>query len=165
MATSDVYRYYRPPRLRLALRIAYVVYGCFAVVAVLGTARDNAHGCANCWSETQAAALFGALLVVAVVWGELVVIKTGLEECQAGFIDHHNFGSRVLRLQDIERFDHRKSGRLERVFAVREHDGKGIPIQGLFQGRRVAWQDGDTDDIVAVLNERLLARRASPPPP
>jgi hypothetical protein len=101
------------------------------------------------------------VFVAAVVWGERVTVKVGLEESPEGYIDRNNFGRRLLRFEDIDHFDHRRTLSVDRVFAVRPGTGKADPIQGLVQGRRIVWDGGETRDIVGVLNERLEARRAA----
>lgn len=146
------YRHYQTARLRAGVFCLYGYLVAGLAACVLITATDTG-------TFPLALAVSCAGVVVAGVWwGERVIIKTGLEECPHGFIDRRNFGSRVLMFADIERFDHRKVLSVDRVFAVRADNGRGDPIQGLVQGRRVVWEGGETHDIVGVLNERLRAR-------
>lgn len=151
----DGYRYYQSARLRSGVLFLYAYAAIGAAVTVLATAIDSKT------FPVLVAAIGGAGFVAVVLWGERVVMKTGLEECPHGFIDHKNFGSRLLRLEDIQRFDHRRVLSVDRVYAVRVQGDRGDPIQGLIQGRRIVWDGGETDDIVDVLNARLHARRTN----
>ena len=149
------YRYYKSARLRSAVLFLYAYAASGAGLGVLATAVESKT------FPVLTAAIGGAGLVVVALWGESIVMKTGLEECPRGFVDHRNIGSRLLLLEDITRFDHRRLLSVDRVYAVRVQGSGGDPIQGLLQGRRVVWDGGETHDIVEVLNTRLEARRAA----
>jgi hypothetical protein len=149
---AEPYHYYRPPALRRSLRIAYAITLVLGVLATLGNASD---GVSVGWS----AVLFGVVLAVFVAQGERTTIHTGLEERADGFVDHGNFGSRFIALADVERFEEGPGPFGTRVWAVCP-EGRPRLIQGVFQGRRVAWDGGETRDIISVLNERLAAARS-----
>ena len=148
------YEHFRSARIRMATRCIYAYLLAGATAIVLLSESDTGS------FPLPVAVVCAGFLGAAIIWGERVTIKTGLEESPAGFIDHRNFGSRRLTFEDIERFDHRKTLSVDRVYAVRR-DGKGVPIQGLVQGRRMIWDGGETNDIVGVLNDRLHDRHAA----
>jgi hypothetical protein len=153
MQLEGGYRYYQTARLRLGVLLIYAYAALGVAATVLATAFDS-HA-----FPVSVAAIGAAALVAVLIWGERVLTKTGLEECSQGFVDHTNLGSRLLLLQDIEHFDHRRVLSVDRVYAVRAPGNRGDPIQGLIQGRRIIWDGGETCDIVKELNARLDARR------
>jgi hypothetical protein len=60
--------------------------------------------------------------------------------------------------EDVVEFDHRRAGTWDRVFA-KLADGRARVVPAVLQGQRVAWDGGETRDIVGVLNERLIESR------
>jgi hypothetical protein len=150
--SDDGWHHYRLPGTRIGLRVAYVILAI--ALAVIFADYEGDHG-----SLPVLLVVISALVwVFFVVVVERVSVKTGLEECDAGFVDRQNFGSRLLPLEQVDRFDHRKELTLNRVYAVMR-DGTYAPLVGLQQGQRVVWRRGETRDIVGVLNERLHDRQ------
>jgi hypothetical protein len=148
-------RRYRLPRARIGLRVMYAFLAAFWVVLIQGYQHD--HG-----SVPIVLPLACTVTVLAVfVWDRRVLVNFGLDESPDGFVDHHTLGRRSLRLDDIERFDHRRTVTFDQVYAALR-DGQIHPIVSLQEGQRVVWQDGETRHIVEVLNERLRARRQAP---
>lgn len=144
---DGVVRRYRPPA---AGHVA--IGGCLVVVVaavVLGLAE-------------HAASLFMAIIgvaAVATVWQALAAIKTGgLFETVDGIVNRQLLGVGYRRLAwgEIATFRAVRT----RVFAVRR-SGAPVALVGVAQGARTTWDEGETRDIVAVLNQRLKAHRAS----
>lgn len=150
--SEDGWHHYRIPGTRIGLRVAYVIV--VLALAVIFADYQSDHGSLPLPLILSFALVWVAFVVVV----ERVSVKTGLEEREAGFVDRQNFGSRLLLLEQVDRFDHRKDMTLNRVYAVMR-DGKYVPLVGLQQGQRVVWRGGETRDIVGVLNERLHDRR------
>jgi len=157
MSSDDGYRHYQIRWLRIIARAIYIGFGLISVVIVLGNAYD-ARRCAGCGSPVVAAVFLGPFWLVFVVATEMVTIKTGLEECEDGYIVRRNYGSSRLRLQDVARFEHTYAY-WPIVVAVRR-DGARIPVPGLVEGYRTVWDGGQTYHIVDTLNERQQARLA-----
>jgi len=157
--SDDGHRHYQMRWLRVGVRAMYIAFGAIGVVIVLGNAYDARH-CAACdHSFPVGTAVFVGLCVPALIaWVEAVAIKTGLEECDDGYIVRRNFGSSRLRLRDVARFAH-TTGSIPIVYAVRR-DGKRVAVPGLIEGRQTVWDGGRTGHIVDVLNERLERRLA-----
>jgi hypothetical protein len=140
----------------MGVRAMYVILVLFCVVLIFGYRSEH---------DSVPLALpltCGGALAAAAIWDRRIARNVGLEECDGGFVDHHSLGSRVIRLDDVERFDHRRRATFDQVFVVLR-DGRAIPVQGLQEGQRVVWDGGETHHIVALLNERLATRRQAPP--
>lgn len=131
----------------------YPVLALFSAMFIAGNALDH-HGL-----TVLPVAVCLALVTAAVTWCETLVMRTGLQESSEGFINHSNLGTTVLPLSRIEQFQSRRIGLVDRVYAV-SADGVGTPIQGLSQGQPVVWDDGESHDIVGVLNTRLAVLKA-----
>jgi hypothetical protein len=114
-------------------------------------------------ASPQAPLLLVAACAVALpcmgAWGELVGVNVGLDESLEGVVNRHHLGSELIGWQDIERFDHRKRGISDQVYAVLREGPPAQPIVSLQEGQRVVWEGGQTRNITAVLNERLRRRR------
>jgi hypothetical protein len=152
---ADGYRFYQRRHARRILRATmYPAIVIFGAIFVVGSAHDS-----GSFPVTLAGIYVVAALVV-VGWCERVVVRTGLQECPEGFVNRSNFGSQLLRLQDVARFESRKTVTIDRVYAVRR-DGSAAPIQGLAEGQPIVWDGGESREIVGVLNERLEARRVA----
>lgn len=153
-SVSDDYRFYQrrhaPRILRATMYPAVVIFGA---VFVLGQSHDTGS------FPVAVAVIYVLVVVVVVAWCERVVVDTGLQECEEGFVNRSNFGAKTLRLDDIERFESRKLGAVRRVVAV-HRDGSAAVIQGLAQGWPIVWQGGVSRAIVEILNDRLLVLRA-----
>ena len=155
---ADGYRTYQRRHARRILRTTlYPAIVVLGVIFVLGNAHDTGS------FPVTVTAIYVVAALILVGWCERVVVRTGLDECPEGFVNRSNFGGKVLRLQDVERFESRKTGTINRVYAVRR-DGSSAPIQGLTQGQPIVWDGGESRDIVSVLNERLDARRTAEVP-
>jgi hypothetical protein len=100
-----------------------------------------------------------AMVAALAVWGERLMTRAGLYESADGIKVVNSFGSTSCRWEFIARFEQSRKWPKSRVFVV-VRNGAVIPIVGTAQGARIAWQDGDTNDIVGVLNERLDAWRS-----
>lgn len=148
------YRYYQRRNLRRIIRLSvYPVLTLFSAVFIAGNALDH-----------DGLTLFPALVCLVLVapamsWCETRVMRTGLQESSEGFVNHGNLGSSVLPLRRIEQFQSRRIGLVDRVYAIGT-DGVATPIQGLSQGQPVVWHDGESRDIVGVLNARLAVLKA-----
>ena len=107
--SEDGWHRYRLPGTRIGLRVSYVILAL--ALGVIFADYESHHG-----SLPVPLVLSSALVwVFFVVVVERVSVKTGLEECAAGFVDRQNFGSRLLLLEQVDCFDHRKDLTLNRA--------------------------------------------------
>ena len=136
-------RHYRSPALRWAIGASYFVV---LMAAVLGLAE-------------RASAVFLAIIAVGGVgslWaGVMAWTRGGLLETPEGIGNRRFLSTRHWSWSEIDEV--RSVG--SRVFLVLR-SGDAIPLIGVAQGYRVTWSDGETRDVVSVLNERLAAWRA-----
>jgi hypothetical protein len=144
-ADDELARHYRvPTAARLAGRAAYLV-AALALILVLAE---------------SAAVVFVVICAVAsaycVVLGELTIRRGGVYETATGIATRTSLGSHHETWHGIECFRAVKS----RVFVIRQ-DGTARALRGVAQGYRIAWDGGETRDIVSVLNERLRLWRES----
>jgi Bacterial PH domain len=103
--------------------------------------------------------VLGVWIVVISVWANVVAVKGGVYEGDDGITLRSFFGSTQFRWGDLDRFEHQRRGTHDIVYA-RLTDGSRRRLTNLLQGQRVLWDGGQTNDIVAVLSERLAERRA-----
>ena len=110
----------------------------------------------------HAVAVFFAISGVAAVWCVWSLVAQfstgGLYETDSDLAGRGwlPFGYRRQPWGDIERFaDVRKQ-----VWAIRR-DGSIWRVNGMVQGARIQWDDGESCEIVGVLNDRLAAWRSS----
>ena len=155
--TETAERQYRMPRARTGLRVMYALLALLGVVFVIGYRAD--HGS----TPLLLLLVCAGVLVGFVAWDRRLAREVGLDEVEEGFVDRHSLGSRMLQLEDINRFDHRRRGTFDQVLAILR-DGRALPIVGLQEGQRVVWRDGETRSIVTVLNPRREERRAATDP-
>ena len=105
----------------------YAMLVLFCVVFVVGYRAD--HG-----SIPLLLPLTGAVALAGIVaWDRRVARNVGLDEVEEGFVDRRSLGNRLLLLEDIDRFDHRRRGTFDQVFAIMR-DGRAFPIVGLQEG-------------------------------
>lgn len=109
------------------------------------------------WAVTAGLVIFDGLIIL---WFEKITTRSGLEERIDGYAYHHNFGTTLVPLSNVARFE---AGRLPfrrgTPGVILVHPGGGyLQVQGLIQGKNVGWEGGDTNDIVGLLNERHTAR-------
>ena len=100
-----------------------------------------------------------AALVAVLAWGERSFPRWGLYESERELRSVHSLGSQRFPWDMIDRFDQSKTWPKSRVLVVVKN-GKVVSIVGTAQGSRIAWDGGETRDIVGVLNERLRAWEA-----
>jgi hypothetical protein len=148
-------RHYRLERIRINVRIVEmaIVLGFVALFAI-----NQSEASAFLLGQAIGFALF---LTAAIAWAEIVSIRTGLDETEAGFVDRGNFGSRRVAYEEIDRFEPHRIGRWHRVVLVRK-DGRRTVLRGVFQSSPVVWEGGVTRDIVTLLNERLRRHLTQP---
>lgn len=148
-------RYYQAEWLiRRTRRTIYAF--CVSCVAALPLVVLS-EGSAFPWAVTGGLAMFNGLILL---WFEKIATRSGLEERSDGYAYHHNFGTTVVPLSKVDRFE---AGRLPfrrgtpGVVLV-QPDGGYLQVQGLIQGKPTGWEGGQTDDIVGLLNERHRLR-------
>jgi len=78
----------------------------------------------------------------------------GLYETADGLKIVNSRGTELVRWQLIDRFEHSRSIPKSRVLVIGKNGGV-VPVVGTAQGARIAWDDGETNDIVGELNRRL----------
>lgn len=97
----------------------------------------------------------GAVATLACVWQGIDVVRNaGVTETAAGISSRRVFGYRHWRWDEIHEFTSVRS----RVYLVTQ-DRQVCPLAGINEGCRNFWDDGETRQITALLNERLAARR------
>ena len=153
--TPQFDRHYRVPRAAIWSLRAFLTAA--AGVGVLCVA-DNQSGLPD---EVVAIVYYG-LLAGILVWGERLVPRAGMYESADGLRVVHSLGSTTFPWGSIARFEHSSTVPRSQVLVVR-HDGRRTPIIGTAQGSRITWGEGDTTDIVGVLNERLRMLRSDAP--
>ena len=135
-------RHYRSPALRWAIVASYLVI-LAALVAIV---------------VANVAVVFVVIVVVAGILGiglGVVAAKQGgVQETSEGIVNRRLLATRHWSWAEIEEVKSVRS----RVFLVLR-SGMAIPVIGIAQGYRVTWSNGETRDIVGVLNERLGASR------
>jgi hypothetical protein len=131
----------------------YVVVVVSSIVNILGLKHD--YGSVS----LLLVAAHAVALACMVAWGELVGVNVCLDESLEGVVTRRHLGRELIGWQEIERFDHRKRGTFDQVYAVLRDGPSARPIIGLQEGQRVVWDGGETRSITAVLNERLHRRR------
>jgi hypothetical protein len=104
------------------------------------------------------ALVFVVLFAALIVWGERRGVRQGLYESELGLTVVNLYTSYPLLWADVAGFDHRRTGTWDRVYAKRS-DGRVRAVATVLQGQRVVWDDGETRDIVGVLNQRLAEVR------
>ena len=118
-----------------------------------------------CWVlmiSEHAAFPFVAIAAIATlmaVWQGVDVVRNGgVLETPEGITNRRVFGYKRWRWGEIERFTHVRS----RVYLVTS-DRRVWPLAGVNEGWLNVWEDGQTREITALLNERLnfwLSERA-----
>lgn len=103
--------------------------------------------------------VLGGWIIVISVWANVVAVKGGVYEKDDGITLRSLFSSTHLGWGDLDRFEHQRRGTHDFVYA-RLTDGSRRRLTNLLQGQRVLWDDGQTNDIVSVLSERLAKWRA-----
>jgi hypothetical protein len=103
--------------------------------------------------------VLGAWIIVISMWANVVAVKGGVYEVDDGITLRSLFSSTHYEWGDLERFEHQRRGTHDFVYA-RLTDGSRRRLANLLQGQRVLWDGGQTNDIVAVLSERLAKGRA-----
>jgi hypothetical protein len=103
--------------------------------------------------------VLGIWIVVISAWANVVAVRGGVYEGDDGITLRSFFGSTHYGWGDLDRFEHQRRGTHDIVYA-RLTDGSRRRLTNLLQGQRVLWDGGQTNDIVAVLSERLAERRA-----
>lgn len=98
----------------------------------------------------------GVSCVLSFLLGLAAMRHGGIIEGRTGIANRGIVGRSEFRWDEIASFDHVGA----RVF-VRLRDGDVRPLVGVAQGQRTKWNDGETRDIVSVLNERLESRRSA----
>jgi hypothetical protein len=152
LASKSFDRHYlAPKKARWVLRF----YLAAALVVMLVALLDNHGGTFG----TVAVVVAATVLVLIVVWAERAFPRYGLYESVEGIRVVNSFGSGRLPWDQIERFEQSKKWPRSRVLIVRK-DGEVVPVVGTAQGARIAWNGGETRDIVGVLNERLRVWQA-----
>jgi hypothetical protein len=145
---SGPYRRYRPARLGRTLRTFDVIWLLLFVGIAFGNAYDGEY-------VVVTTVLLGLTWVAMVVAFEWAIKHVGLEERPDGFMDVV-LGIPLRRFtpfEDIVRFETRPGRNVVMIL----HNEFIRPVQGVRQRRRMAWDGGETRDIVAVLNERIGA--------
>jgi hypothetical protein len=154
MVADDVHRVYQMRWTRLSVRACYPAWLLLSGILAAGSHHDHGSVSLFVW-------VFCPIVLVALLlWCERIAVKSGLVEQEDGLLNLHPYGRRLVRWTDLDRFDHRKRGTKDRVYAV-EGGGRWIPLIGIEEGPRVIWDGGESRDIVGVLNARLEARRAA----
>jgi hypothetical protein len=136
----------------MATRVA--VRGCYVAAMTSGIVVVAEH----------ASILFVCIVVLAAAvclcLGEIVVRQGGIWETSVGITTRGLSGVSKchLRWQEIKEF----RGVRSRVYVVLR-DGRVLPLVGVAQGYRIAWNGGETRDVVGVLNEQLNIRTSCGP--
>lgn len=148
-------RHYRVPRAG-----AWFLRGFMLYVVLLGVliAADNHSGIPT---ALLACVYFGLQLIM---WlcGERVIAGGGMYESADGLTLVFGWRAVLVRWERIASFEHSKFPR-SRVL-VRLRNGNAVPVTGAAHGYRTTWADGETKDIVGVLNARLQTWTATTPP-
>jgi hypothetical protein len=141
------WRFYRQRSTAVAVRLAYPVCLAGAVGCGVGAIEfDN--------PAPGLALVFVTLFLAVIVWGELRGVKQGIHESDTGLTCVTMYGARLVGWREVATFEHRQTGTWDRVFA-RGHDGRARVLPSVLQGQRIVWSDGETRDIVGILNGRL----------
>lgn len=107
-------------------------------------------------------ALLASVVVIA-AWMERLFRRGGIRETDAGLSIMAGWRSKTIRWEHIAAFRQSRTVPRSRVLII-GMNGAVEPIVGTSQGARVRWRDGETHDIVGVLNTRLEEWRAAHPP-
>lgn len=86
--------------------------------------------------------------------------RAGIYEAPDGLRAVRVPGSSFARWQSIEAFEASSAWPRSRVIVVATN-GHRVPLIGTAQGARIVWDDGETQDIAGVLNERLPLWKAA----
>lgn len=158
MVVQDLRSYQARWLIRRTRRTLYALCA-FAIVAIYLVVWSEGHY--SPWVSACGLAATNALIVL---WMEKVTVRTGLEEVEDGYVYRHSFGSHHFRFDEVVHFEAGRMAFWRGTPAVHLvlRDGR-MRIEGLVQGRPTSWDDGETDDIVGVLNERHHNRVAAAP--
>lgn len=96
-------------------------------------------------------ALFVGLFTLA---GEKLLQRAGLYETLEGLRIVNTWGTSVVPWDDIRQFEQGAASPTSRVF-IQRTDGRLTLIYATAQRTRITWENGETRDIVGVLNDRL----------
>lgn len=127
-------------------------------LVVLGSLLDNQSGISP---AVIGVPVYTGLAVVG-IWGERLMIRGGMYETAGGLEVVHSFGTSLFPWEEIARFERSGSRPTSRVLVIGT-SGETAAIIGTAQGARIAWDGGQTQDIVGELNKRLAVWRANTP--
>jgi hypothetical protein len=147
-------RHYQAKLLPVVVRAMYIFLAAALGVMVVGNAADR-----GSFSVVEAV-ICSVVTIAWVWWSETAFMRIGLYESGEGYVDRGWLGSQRVLIDDVDRFEQGPAlvagqGWIRLVKA----DGSVLVLQGLAHGRRVVWDGGQTDGIVAILNERLEKQR------
>ncbi len=145
-------RHYRAPKAALWYMRCFLAASALLVIPV---SLDNRSGAPALAITVPYVTVLGVLFV----WAERRFPKAGMFETDEGLRVVRLIGSADLRWDLIAGFEASQRPPRSRVLVVAK-SGRRVPIVGTAQGARIAWDGGDTRDIVGVLNERLATWRA-----
>ena len=144
-------RFYRLRSTKRAARALTILYGGGTLLAVVIAASK---------SDLPALGALGVLLVALLIFMNTTLLKTGVYEDRDGITVKGVLGSTHFKWDELAGFDHKLVGVRDLVFAVPTAGGF-LRLSNLLQGQRVIWEDGETEDILGVLTERLHASRGT----
>lgn len=153
MTPPSLNRHYRAPAVAVRCVRGFLTFG--VLIGVLSLL-DNHSGIPG-WAF--ALVYYGCLAGIA-AWTEWLMPLTGVYESAEGLRFVHSLGSETFRWDSIARFEHSPTRPRSQVLVV-GHDGRRRRPIGTAQGSRIRWDDGETDDIVGVLNECLRLWRSA----
>lgn len=102
----------------------------------------------------------GVCLAVITAWANILAIIAGVYEDENGIVVRSLFRCARYEWNQLCIFDHARRGTHDYVYA-KLADGSHRRLTNVLQGQPVVWEGGSTDDIVAVLSERLKERRGT----
>jgi hypothetical protein len=141
------WRCYRPRWTSVAVRAVYPICLTGTGLCIAGyLAYDN--------PTLPFTIILAGLFLSVIGWGEWRGVTQGVYECESGLRCNTALHSYVLPWRELSEFTSRRVMTWDRVFA-KQTNGRFKPIPTLLQGQRVIWADGETRNIVDVLNERL----------
>jgi hypothetical protein len=123
-----------------------VAYGALWLFVVLASPETN----------LVVEALTGVGLVIVFVWGSLYARSAGVCVDEYGIVNRSLFRSRRYEWTQLAAFEDRYIGTKDCVYA-RLIDGNRRRLS-LLQGQTVLWDNGETKDIVGLLNQELAER-------
>lgn len=146
-------RHYRVPRAT-----AWYLRGHTALVMLIGLLAVVAN-------EGGTSGLVGGFLCIFVVvgiwlWGEHRLPLAGVYETAQGLRAVKLVGSTFAPWHRVEAVESSSKPPRSRVMVVGAN-GLRVRLIGTAQGARIAWDTGETRDIVAVLNERIALWKAA----